>query len=218
MRLIDMTISDFSDEVDSNSPAPGGGSVSALCSEIGVGLSRMMAHLTFGKKRYEENEESIRKEFVDRFNKLGDIRQELLTLIDKDTEAFNEVMKAMKMSKDTEKEKEIRKNAIYEATLFCIEIPFRIAKLSLDALELLEYIVKYGNKNAVTDIGVGTLMLYTGVEGAILNIKINISGLEDRYFIDKYSKECVEMLEKAQQIKETILSYIHKRLDDTINK
>lgn len=213
MKLVDMSIIEFSDEVDSNSPAPGGGSVAALASNIGVGLARMMAHLSFGKKKYEGLDESIRQEFVNRFNKLADIRQELVLLIDKDTESFNEVMKAMKMPKETEEEKKARKNAIQDATLFSIDVPFKTAKLSLKALELLDFVVDNGNQNAITDIGVGTLMLYTGLEGAILNVKVNLMGIENKEIHDSYSESCNEILNKAKQIKDKIIDEVHVKLE-----
>lgn len=213
MKLVDMSIIEFSDEVDSNSPAPGGGSVAALASNIGVGLARMMAHLSFGKKKYEGLDESIRQEFVNRFNKLADIRQELVVLIDKDTESFNEVMKAMKMPKETELEKKARKNAIQDATLFSIDVPFKTAKLSLKALELLDFVVDNGNQNAITDIGVGTLMLYTGLEGAILNVKVNLMGIENKEIHDSYSESCKEILNKAKQIKDKIIDEVHSKLE-----
>lgn len=213
MKLVDMSIIEFSDEVDSNSPAPGGGSVAALASNIGVGLARMMAHLSFGKKKYEGLDESIRQEFVNRFNKLADIRQELVVLIDKDTESFNEVMKAMKMPKETETEKKARKNAIQDATLFSIDVPFKTAKLSLKALELLDFVIENGNQNAITDIGVGTLMLYTGLEGAILNVKVNLMGIENKEIHDSYSESCKEILNKAKQIKDKIIDDVHAKLE-----
>ncbi|WP_270941442.1 cyclodeaminase/cyclohydrolase family protein [Romboutsia lituseburensis] len=213
MKLVDMSIIEFSDEVDSNSPAPGGGSVAALASNIGVGLARMMAHLSFGKKKYESLDESIRQEFVNRFNKLADIRQELVVLIDKDTESFNEVMKAMKMPKETEAEKKARKNAIQDATLFSIDVPFKTAKLSLKALELLDFVVDNGNQNAITDIGVGTLMIYTGLEGAILNVKVNLMGIENKEIHDSYSESCKEILNKAKQIKDKIIDEVHAKLE-----
>ena len=105
MKLIDMTVTDFASEVDSNSPAPGGGSVSALASDIGVGLARMMAHLSFGKKKFEALDDKTKEEFKVRFDKLGEIRTELSTLVDKDTESFNEFMKALKLPKETDEEK-----------------------------------------------------------------------------------------------------------------
>ncbi|MGL5314634.1 MAG: cyclodeaminase/cyclohydrolase family protein [Peptostreptococcaceae bacterium] len=213
MKLIDMSIIDFSDEVDSNSPAPGGGSVSALASNIGVGLARMMAHLSFGKKKYEALDENIRVEFVNRFNKLGDLRQELVELVDRDTESFNEVMKAMKMPKSTDEEIKIRKSAIQDATLFSIDVPFKTAKLSLDALKILEYLVQYGNQNAITDIGVGTLMLYSGLEGAILNVKVNLMGLDDIDIKEGYSTKCSAILSEAKEIKDKLINGIHNKLE-----
>ena len=213
MKLIDMSVADFSSEVDSNSPAPGGGSVSALASNIGVGLARMMAHLSFGKKKYEGLDESIRIEFVNIFNKLGDLRQELVELVDKDTESFNEVMKAMKMPKNTEEEIQTRKSAIQDATLFSIEVPFKTAKLSLEALRMLEYLVQYGNQNAITDIGVGTLMLYSGLEGAILNVKVNLMGLDNTEIKDEYSTKCSAILSEAKEIKDKLIKEIYTKLE-----
>lgn len=214
MKLIDMTVVEFANEVDSNSPAPGGGSVSALASNIGIGLARMMAHLSFGKKKYESLDESIRLEFVDRFNKLGDIREQLINLVDEDSESFNEFMKAIKMPKDTPEQIEARKLEMHNATLFSIEVPFKTAQLSLEALELIPYLIGYGNQNAITDIGVGTLMLYTGLEGAILNVKVNLSGIEDKQICDGYSQKSKEILSKAKEIKDDILQNIHSKIDN----
>ena len=173
MKLIDMSVADFTNEVDSNSPAPGGGSVSALASDIGVSLARMMAHLSFEKKKFEQLNEKTKEEFKARFDKLGEIRKELSTLVDKDTESFNEFMKAVKMPKETEEQNKLRAKAIQEATIFSIEVPYKTASLSLEALRLLDFLIKNGNQNAITDIGVGTLMLSAGMEGAILNVKVN---------------------------------------------
>lgn len=212
MKLVDMTICEFSDEVDSKSPAPGGGSVSALAANLGVGLSRMMAHLSFGKKQYESLDEGIRIEFLNRFNQLSDIRQDLVDLIDKDTESFNEFMKAIKLPKDTKKQINYRNNAIQDATLFSIDTPFKTAKESLKALNLIDYILEYGNQNAITDIGVGALMLYTGVEGAVLNVKVNLASLENQELKEYYSKECQSILNQAILIKDNILSTIHNKL------
>lgn len=212
MKLVDMTICEFSDEVDSKSPAPGGGSVSALAANIGVGLSRMMAHLSFGKQKYESLDKSIRVEFLNRFNQLSDIRQELVDLIDKDTESFNEFMKAIKLPKNTKEQINYRNNAIQDATLFSIDIPFKTAKKSLKALNIIDYILEYGNQNTITDLGVGVLMLYTGVEGAVLNVKVNLKSLENQELKEYYNKECQSILNQAILIKDSILSTIHNKL------
>ena len=213
MKLIDMTVTDFASEVDSNSPAPGGGSVSALASDIGVGLARMMAHLSFGKKKFEALDDKTKEEFKVRFDKLGEIRTELSTLVDKDTESFNEFMKALKLPKETDEEKVARAKTMEEATIFSIEVPYKTAKLSLEALQLLDFLVANGNQNAITDIGVGTLMLATGMEGAILNVKVNLMGLENKEIHDKYSKGCKDILSEGQKIKDDIIAKIHKQLD-----
>jgi methenyltetrahydrofolate cyclohydrolase len=213
MKLIEMTLNQFSNEVDSNSPAPGGGSVAALSSNIGVSLARMMANLSFGKKKYEALDEDIKAEFNNRFEKLGDIRNELMELVDRDTESFNEVMKAFKMPKATDEEKDFRNKAIQEATLFSIEVPYKTAELSLEALRLLEYLVGYGNQNAITDVGVGTLLSYSGMEGAILNVKVNLMGLEDTKVVEEYSSKCASMIKEGSEIKDRIMSNIHKSLD-----
>ena len=166
----------------------------------------MMAHLSFGKKKYEDLDESIRIEFLNRFNQLSDIRQELVDLIDKDTESFNEFMKAIKLPKDTKEQINYRNNAIQDATLFSIDIPFKTAKESLKALNIIDYILEYGNQNAITDIGVGVLMLYTGLEGAILNVKVNLASLENQEIKEYYSQKCQSILNQAILIKDNILS------------
>lgn len=213
MKLIDMSVADFTNEVDSNSPAPGGGSVSALASDIGVSLARMMAHLSFEKKKFEQLDEKTKEEFKARFDKLGEIRKDLSTLVDKDTESFNEFMKVVKMPKETEEQNQLRAKAIQEATIFSIEVPYKTASLSLEALRLLDFLIKNGNQNAITDIGVGTLMLSAGMEGAILNVKVNLGQIKDKQIYDKYRDGCKEILSEGNEIKDNIISNIHKQLD-----
>ena len=213
MKLIDMTVTNFAKEVDSVSPAPGGGSVAALASDIGVGLARMMAHLSFGKKKYEALDEDIKKEFQSRFEKLGKIRAELSKLVDEDTQSFNEFMNAVKMPKDTFKQITERQKALSVATLNSIKVPYKTAYLSLEAMRELEFMVDNGNQNAITDIGVGTLMLCTGLEGAILNTKVNLMNLEDKELAKKYRENCAEMLSEGKDIRDNILSKIHSVIE-----
>ena len=213
MKLINMTVTDFAKEVDSNSPAPGGGSVAALASDIGVGLSRMMAHLSFGKKKYEALDEKMKEEFEVKFDKLGQIREELSKLVDEDTKSFNEFMKALKMPKDTFKQITERQQAMADATLYSIKVPYKTAALSLEAMKELEFLVDNGNQNAITDIGVGTLMLCTGLEGAILNVKVNLMSLENKELAKKYADSCSEMLEEGKKIRDKILNKIHSSIE-----
>jgi len=213
MKLIDMTVTNFTNEVDSNSPAPGGGSVAALASDIGIGLSRMMAHLSFGKKKYEALDQAVKEEFEVKFNKLGKIREEMSKLIDEDTQSFNEFMKALKMPKDTFKQITERQQAMGDATLYSIKVPYKTASLSLDAMKELEFLVDNGNQNAITDIGVGTLMLCTGLEGAILNVKVNLMGLENKELAKKYADSCEEMLKQGKEIRDKILDKVHSAIE-----
>ncbi len=212
MKLVELNLNEFNNEIDSSSPAPGGGSVSALASSIGVSLTRMVGHLTISKKKFR----ALDMETQNKFNTILDdflvMKSELISLVDKDTEAFNLIMKAFKLPKETEEDKKIRKAKILEGTIEAIKVPYIVARLSYNALQDMEFILKYGNKNTLSDIGVSTLMLYSGLEGAILNVKINIPGLTDQDLIDQYQNSVSDMLLDAKEIKDYILERIHNLL------
>lgn len=212
MKLIDRTLKDFANEVDSLSPAPGGGSCSAYASSVGVCLARMMASLSFNKKKYEAHDEKIKEEFTHSFNALADIKEELLLLVDKDTESFNEVMKAFKLPKETEEEKQLRKAAIETATWLSIDTPYQVAELTLKAMRLMKIIYEYGNENALSDVGVGYALCGVGLEGAVLNVKINLSSVSDVERAKKTEQECNQMLEESSVLRNEVLSSIHARL------
>jgi len=208
MKLIDKTVVDFISEVDSPSPAPGGGSVSALAGSMGVSLSRMVGHLTVNKKKFKGLSEEIQEEFIKRFEELEGIKDELNILIDRDTEAFNYVMAAFKLPKETDEEKAARKQAIEEATYKAIDVPMMIAELSYRGLELIEYFTEYGNKNAITDLGVSALLLSVALEGAVLNVKINLPGITDEDYVKTTGDKCVEIVDKGLKIKGRIMGEI----------
>lgn len=212
MKLVEMDIIKFLNEVDSNSPAPGGGSVSALASSLGVSLGRMVAHLSFGKKKYEANSDEAKAAFVKNFEELVKIKDELNILIDKDSEAYNTVMAAFKLPKETEEEKAIRNAEIQKCTKFAIQTPYDIVILSGKAISLLGTILEYGNQNAITDIGVGTMLLMTGLEGGILNVKVNLSSIEDADYVEKISKEIAAVKAKAAKEVEAILAKVNAAL------
>jgi len=212
MKLVDKNIMDFIDEVDSASPAPGGGSVSALAGSLGVSLSRMVGHLTVNKKKFKGLSEEVQGEFINRFEELGAVKDELNVLIDRDTEAFNYVMAAFKLPKETDGEKAERKEAIEAATYKAIDVPMMIAELSYRGLELIEYFVEYGNKNAITDLGVSSLLLATALEGAILNVKINLPGISDAEYVRTTGDKCSEMLKNGLEIKIKIMNGVNSNL------
>ncbi len=210
--LRELKITEFVNEVDSKSPAPGGGSVSALASSLGVALTRMVGHLSVGKKKFKALDENIQSEFKEIIESFESIKNELVMLIDKDTDAFNLIMAAFKLPKETDEEKSLRSQKIEEGTLEAIKVPFEVARLSLEAMKNLDYILKYGNKNTLSDLGVSCLLLKAGLEGAILNVKINLPGISDQELKDQYTHQAADMLREASKIKKVILGVVHSSL------
>ena len=212
MKLVDLEVSKFIDVVDSDSPAPGGGSVAALASSLGVSLARMVAHLSFGKKKYEALPDDVKAKFVKNFDELLKIKDELTALVDKDTEAFNAISAAFKLPKETEEDKAKRHDAIQEATKGAIKTPYDIVILSGKAISLLGEILTNGNQNAITDIGVGALLLMTGLEGGILNVKINLLGIDDKAYVEKINKDIAEAKLVAEKEKNRIMEIVNAAL------
>lgn len=212
MKLTEQQVLSFIEEVESSSPAPGGGSVSALASSLGVALSSMVGKLSITKKKFKALDDDIQSRFHHIMEELTEINFELKELIDKDTEAFNLIMDAFKLPKETETEKKYRSSKIEEGTLEAIKVPFRVAQLSINALRQLDYVLAYGNKNTISDLGVSALMIAAGLEGAILNVKINLPGVSDTSVIEYYQKESNDMLEESSKIRETILQKVHQKL------
>ena len=189
MKLINLSVIDFVNEVDSNSPAPGGGSVAALAGSLGSSLSRMVGHLTVGKKKFKALDEDTKEVFNNALLELETVKEELMLLIDKDTEAFNLIMSAFKLPKSNDEEKAIRKAAIEAATVIAIDVPLNVAVLCRKGMNLLETVKANGNKNCLSDLGVSMLLLHTGLIGAIMNVKINIPGLSNQEQIDGFNNQ-----------------------------
>jgi methenyltetrahydrofolate cyclohydrolase len=214
MELINFTVKQFIDEVDSERPAPGGGSVSALASSLGIALGRMVGHLTIGKKRYLQLDENIKKDYEEQFQSLLEIKEKMMHLIEEDTIAFNQIMAAFKLPKEHEDEIQARNLAIEEATLKAIEVPYQMAKHSYQALILLEKMMPYGNKNAISDIGVGALLIYSGLEGSLMNVAINLSGLSHKQELQIYKEHSADLLTEGKQIKERIKDTVYEIFKD----
>ncbi|MHA2366375.1 MAG: cyclodeaminase/cyclohydrolase family protein, partial [Candidatus Hodarchaeales archaeon] len=178
-KLIKLTVNKFSEVLASSSPAPGGGSAAALASTLGADLGAMVMQLTIGKEKFK-NVEELAKKYLTEMNEL---RAALLTAVDEDTLAFNDVMKAFKMPKDTDEQKQARSQAIQEGYKKASEVPYRSAELSMSALKIIQGIIQIGNPNAISDCGVGALLLHAGLKGAIYNIKINLGSIKDKNFV-----------------------------------
>src|SRR5665811_352066 len=168
------------DETASESPAPGGGSISAYMGALGVSLGTMVANLSSHKKGWDAKWQ----EFSDWAEKGKAIQNTLLHLVDEDTIAFNRIMEAFALPKRSEEEKQLRNSVIQEATKNAIMVPFKVMETAFSGFELIKEMVEKGNPNSITDAGVGALAIRSCIKGAFLNIKINASGLHDKDFVN----------------------------------
>lgn len=207
-KLIDRTLTDFADETASESPAPGGGSISAYMGALGAALGTMVANLSSHKRGWDERWE----EFSDWAEKGKAFQIQLMKLVDEDTNAFNKIMDAFSLPKKTEEEKAIRKQAVQEATRFATEVPFKTMQLCYECMSVAKAMAEIGNPNSVTDAGVGALAARAGVVGAFLNVKINASGLDDKAYAEKIIREGEDVVEKAVQLEAEILQIVHSKI------
>lgn len=212
MKLVDLTVASFVQEVDSKSPAPGGGSVSSLMSAMGVALIRMVGHLTVDKKKFLALDPKIQFEFKDIVKELEIIKNEFIHLIDLDTEAFNLIVKAYQMPKNTEEENSLRKEKIQEGTMQAIMVPLKVATLSLSAMHQFDFILKYGNKQTVSDLGVATLALSSGALGAFMNVMINLPGLEDEIARHQFENQIDTLSHHIEEVKDDLLKKVYLSL------
>lgn len=207
-RLIDMTCRDFADETASESPAPGGGSISAYMGALGAALATMVANLSSHKAGWDDRWE----EFSDWAVRGQEIKEDLLALVDEDTSAFNRVMAAFALPKTTDEEKAARTGAIQEATKYATEVPFRTMQRSVDAFEVIRAMAEHGNPNSVSDAGVGALCARSAVMGAYLNVKINAAGLKDRSFADEMIARGAEIEKEAIRLESEIMSIVNDKI------
>ncbi|MBI9061510.1 MAG: glutamate formimidoyltransferase [Marinilabiliaceae bacterium] len=207
-QLIDMNLTEFADETASESPAPGGGSISAYVGSLGASLATMVANLSAHKRGWDERWE----EFSEWADKGMAIQSELLRLVDEDTNAFNKIMDAFGLPKGTAEEKAARKKAIDDVTIFAIEVPFRVMEQSYAAFEVIRAMAEIGNPNSVSDAGVGALCARSAVMGAYLNVKINASGLDDKAYIEKVLADGKSLEDKAIQEEKEILKIVNEKI------
>jgi glutamate formiminotransferase/formiminotetrahydrofolate cyclodeaminase len=207
-KLINNTLSSFANITASESPAPGGGSVSAYLGVLGVSLATMVANLSSHKKGWDERW----KEFGDQAEQGQQLKDKLLKLVDADTESFNAIMSAFTLPKSTAAEKEIRSNAIQEATRKAIEIPLEVMKLSLESLSLIKSMANTGNPNSVSDAGVGALCARSAVMGAFLNVKINCASYEDVNFVNQIIGEGQQIEDAAIEVEQEILRIVNSKI------
>lgn len=204
-KLVDMTCSDFADETASESPAPGGGSISAYMGALGAALGTMVANLSAHKPGWDDQWE----QFSDYAEKGRDILGRMMRLVDDDTEAFNRIMAVFAMPKSTAEEKEARAEALEAATIHAAEVPLLTMKTAFEAFDLLEAMAREGNPNSVSDVGVGALAVRSAILGAQLNVKINAAGIKDRAVAQQLIDDAEEIAAYASSREQGILNIVN---------
>lgn len=208
-RLVDMTVTGFADETSSESPAPGGGSISAYMGALGAALGTMVANLSAHKAGWDDRWE----EFSEYAVKGRETMTALMALVDEDTEAFNRIMAVFAMPKGTPEEKVARSEALQEATLYATEVPLRTMRESVKVFDLAEAMARQGNPASVSDAGVGALAARAAVLGAYLNVRINAAGLKDREQADKLLKEAADIAATAIRRETEVLEVVNSIID-----
>lgn len=211
--FIDKSLTQYALDTKSSDPTPGGGSVSAYAGTLSSALTSMVGGLTFSKKSYLELSEDVRTAMEANAKELEQLFKDLSSIVDEDTNAFDKVMEAFKMPKLTEEEKKTRSQAIQDGYKIALEVPLRCAEKCHRVLELQEIFAKYGNVNAITDIGVGVLLAYSGLEGALLNVTINLGSIKDEEYKKTISEKVACLLSSAKRLKEKSLKVVYERLN-----
>lgn len=208
MKLIDMTVAGFIDELASDSPAPGGGSVSALNGAIAAALTSMVGNLTIGKKKYADVEE----EMCEIVSRVSEIQKELLEAVDKDSDAFNVVFAAFKWPKETEEEKAARSAEIQRGTKIAADVPMRVAEKAAELMPLIEKVIMKGNQNSITDACCAMMACRYAVIGALLNVRINLGSIKDETFVKEHADRAAELERKVNETEQKILAHVYQNL------
>ncbi|WP_188398467.1 cyclodeaminase/cyclohydrolase family protein [Sporomusa sp. GT1] len=200
--LIQMKITDFLEELGSNSPAPGGGSISALAGALGGALTAMVCRLTVDNSKYAEVQSEIQAILAE----ADRLSAKLTNCVDADTEAFNQVMAAYKLPKATDAEKAARSEAIQKAMQHAADLPLGVAECCLRVLAMSGRVLKIGNANAASDAAVAGLMAHAGLHGALYNVKINLGSIKDEKFVANTQTKVSAIIEEDKVLHQELLA------------
>jgi len=207
-NLVNMTLTDFCDLLSTDAPAPGGGSVAALCAAMSGALSAMVSNLTIDKKGYESVQNEVRQ-----FAEEGQpIKEKALHCIDRDTDAFNAMMDAMRLPKKTEEEIAVRNAAVEKSTQQAILVPFETMELSLEAVKLAQKVAVVGNTNALSDAGVAALTALTAAKAAYYNVLINIGGINDNAFKSDILNRSAILIKEIEEVAAVVETEVTGRI------
>lgn len=206
--LVHMNLKAFADETASESPAPGGGSISAYVGALGVSLATMVANLSSHKRAWDARWD----EFGQWADKGQALKRQMLDMVDEDTNSFNAIMTAFRLPKGSAAEKSARQAAIQAATKYAIEVPFKVMELAMESFELIEAMAEIGNPNSVTDAGVGALCARAAVHGAFMNVKINCGDLEDKAFVEEILTKGEQLIAEADAKEAAVTKLVHSKI------
>jgi len=201
----------YLDDLAAKLPAPGGGSVVALVGALGVGLLSMVSNFTLGKENYRENEEEIKKIL----RRSENLRKRLTELVDEDIRVYDRVSTAYKLSRLTDKEREVRSKAMEKACKQALTVPMEVARYCAEGLDLARRLVEIGNVRLVSDVGVAAGLLEAALKGAELNVKINLKVIEDKNFVEEKIREVGILVENRLKIRDEILGKTEEKIGNS---
>lgn len=211
-NLMEMSVGEFNQVLASKAPAPGGGSTAALAGMLGAALTIMVVNLTIGKKSWEVLEDKIKQQINTDFATITALNEALALLVDEDTQAFTKYMTALQMPKETEAEKSCRAEQMQKASLFALDVPLRTAEKCLLILRHQEAIALYGNKGAISDIGVGAELAAAGIKSAALNVKINLPSIADQTIKADAVHKIDRITREGEILRAEIMAIVERRI------
>jgi len=206
--LVDLKLTEFMDRLGAGTPTPGGGSAAALAGCLGAALGGMVCELTLGKTKYE----AVQAEVEKARDNFASLRRDLQVLVDRDSEAYDEVSKALKLPKGSPEEKAARQQALGRASQFATEIPVKTAESCLAVLEQVRRVAEVGNSNAASDAGVAAHLAHTGVAGAVLNVRTNLAGIPNRDFAERMETRVARIEKEAIRLLSETASVVAARM------
>jgi glutamate formiminotransferase/formiminotetrahydrofolate cyclodeaminase len=206
--LVNKKVTEFVDEVSRDTPAPGGGSIAALAGSLGAALAAMVANLSIGKPEFDKKYEELNS----LAEKAQRIKDQLLSAVDEDTQAFNAVLEAIRLPKDTPEQQAARREAMEAGYKHATQVPLRTAQLCREALDLCLAAANAGNMAMMSDAGVGALVAYAGVKGAVYNVRINLPHIKDKNFVEAITTQLVTLLRESKEVGESVEREVEKNL------
>lgn len=210
MKLAELTVKDFMDELASSSPAPGGGSIAALEAGYGVSLLAMVCNLTLGRKKYADYQDLA----TETEKKAQELKEGLLILVDEDTEAYNTVSAAYKLPKETDEEKVFRKNRIQQGLIDCCQPPLKVINLAVQGLSLVDETWTCLNQSCMSDLYVAVSSLKTGLNGAYANVLINLAGVEDEEYVAETKDQLKNIVEYSNNLVDRLLEQMIAKIGE----